>query len=157
MRDGQSAHEHCLTMIKDMEELEKLGMSMDKKLQIDMILQSLIDSYMQFIVNYHMNKIQCTKLELLNMLVTTKGTLKSSRDTVLTMERTLFFKRKSTEKKKFVKKQKVENRSMKKVFRKKVAEKGKCFHYNNNGHWKRNCLAYLTSLKNKDGTPSEGS
>ena len=45
MHDGQSIHYHCLTMIKDLEELEKLGMSMDKILQIDLILQSLTDSY----------------------------------------------------------------------------------------------------------------
>ena len=31
--DGQSVNDHCLTMIKDIEELQKLGMNMDKKLQ----------------------------------------------------------------------------------------------------------------------------
>ena len=79
MREGQSVHDHCLTMIKDLEELEKLGMSMHKELQIDLILQSLPDSFGQFIVNYHMNKIECTKTELLNMLVTAEGALKGSR------------------------------------------------------------------------------
>ena len=34
-----------LTMIKDLKETEKLGMSMNKELQIDLILQSLTDSY----------------------------------------------------------------------------------------------------------------
>ena len=46
-----------------------------------------------------MNKFDCTILELINILVTTEGTLKSLRDTVLTVEQ-IFFKRKSTEKKK---------------------------------------------------------
>ena len=55
--DGQSVHEHCLIMIKALEELEKLEISMDNELQIDLILQSLTDSYVQFIVNYYMNKI----------------------------------------------------------------------------------------------------
>ena len=102
-----------------------------------------------------MNEIQCTKLELLNMLVTTKGTLKSSKGTVLVTKQTSSSKRKSIEKKKkSMKKQKVENRPKKEVSKKKAAEKGKYFHYNNNGHWKRNCPAYLMSLKNKkDGTP----
>ena len=45
IHDGQSVHEHCLTMIKDLEKLEKLRISMDKKLQIDLILQSLTNSY----------------------------------------------------------------------------------------------------------------
>ena len=30
MRDGQSVQDHCLTMIKDLEELEKLGIILDK-------------------------------------------------------------------------------------------------------------------------------
>ena len=36
--DGQSINDHCLTMIKDIEELQKLRMNMDKKLQVDLIL-----------------------------------------------------------------------------------------------------------------------
>ena len=97
MYDRQSINDHCLTMIKDIEELQKLDM--DKELQVDLILQSLPDSYGQFIMNYHMNKIDSTLLELLHMLVTAEGTLKSSRGIVLSMERT-FSKRKSFFKKK---------------------------------------------------------
>ena len=40
MRDGQSVQDHCLMMIKDLEELEKLGVKLDKNLQIDITLQS---------------------------------------------------------------------------------------------------------------------
>ena len=77
VRNEQSVNDHCLTMIKDIEELQKLEMNMDKELQVDLILQSLPDSYGQFIMNYYMNKIDATLLELLNMLVTAEGTLKS--------------------------------------------------------------------------------
>ena len=45
MRDGRSVYDHCLTMIKDVEELEKLDMIMHKKLQMDLILQFLGSSY----------------------------------------------------------------------------------------------------------------
>ena len=45
IRDGWSVNDHCLTMIKDFEELQKLGMNMDKELQVDFILQTLSDSY----------------------------------------------------------------------------------------------------------------
>ena len=69
-------------MIKDLKELEKLDMSKDKKLLIDLILQSLTDSYAQFIVNIYMNKIQCTIAKLVNILVTTEGILRSSRGSV---------------------------------------------------------------------------
>ena len=90
MYDGQSVHEYYLIMIKDLEKLEKLDMSMDKELQIDLILQSLIDSHGQFVVNFHRNKIQCIIYELVNMLVTTEESLKSARGSLLTVEWTSF-------------------------------------------------------------------
>ena len=45
IHDGQSIHDHCLTMIKDLEEFKKLEMTMHKKLQVDLILQFLPSSY----------------------------------------------------------------------------------------------------------------
>ncbi|KAA0043607.1 DNA-binding protein HEXBP-like [Cucumis melo var. makuwa] len=33
----------------------------------------------------------------------------------------------------------------------KVAIKGKCFHYNVDAHWKRNCSKYLAKKKDKEG------
>ena len=109
IRDGQSVNDHYLTMIKDIEELQKLGLNMDKELQVDLIFQSFFDSYGQFIMNYYMNKIDSTLPKLLNMLVTVEGTLKGSKDTVLTIERA-FSKRKFffRKKKKLAKKQKNE-------------------------------------------------
>ena len=38
MHDGQSVRDHCLTMIKDLEELEKLDVILDRNFQIDVIL-----------------------------------------------------------------------------------------------------------------------
>ena len=75
-----------MIVIKNIEELGKLGLEIQKKLQMDLILQSFISSYSQFIINFHMNKFNCTIFELINMLVITKGILKSSRDTVLIIE-----------------------------------------------------------------------
>ena len=147
-------------------------MNIDKKLQVDLILQSLSDSYGQFIMNYHMNKIDATlsellnyhmnKLdaslsELLNMLVTAESTLKSSRDTVLAVEQTSF-KRKSSfkKKKKSMKKQKNKVKSKKQV-PKKGDDKRKYFHCNVEGHQRRNCPTYLATVKSrKNDGPSEG-
>ena len=99
MRDGQSVQDHCLTMIKDMKELEKLGVKLDLDLQNDIILQSLTDAYGQFIMNYHMHKLQNSLAELMNMLVTAELSMKGSKGSVLAMEQTSS-KRKSYEKKK---------------------------------------------------------
>ena len=57
MHDGQSVQDHYLMMIKDLEELEKLGVKLDQDLQTDIILQSLTNAYGQFIMNYHMHKL----------------------------------------------------------------------------------------------------
>ena len=42
MHEGQWVHDHCL--IKDIEQLKKLGMYMSRDLQVDLILQSLPSS-----------------------------------------------------------------------------------------------------------------
>ena len=93
MHERQSIHEHCLTMIKDLEELEKLDLTIQKKLQVDLILQFLTSSYGQFIINYHMNKLDCALLKLVNMLVTTEKTLKSSRSSIFIVEQAHSFKK----------------------------------------------------------------
>ena len=105
-----------------------------------------------------MNKIECTKVELLNMLVTTEGTLKNSWGTILAIKWTSFSKKRSMrKKKKSVKKQKMENKPRKEVPKKKAVERENCFHYKKKSNWKRNYPNYLASLKNKkDNTPSEG-
>ena len=123
---------------------------MQKELQMDLILQSLISLYSQFIVNFHMNKLDCTIFKLVNILVTIEDTLKSSRGTILAMKRTSSSKRKSGWKKKSkpTKKQKKESKPKKDVL-KKAAVKGKCFHCDVDGHQRRNYLLYLKSAKIK--------
>ena len=71
-----------------------------------------------------MNELDCTIPKLVNMLVTMEEILKSSRGTVLTVERTSS-KRKSSWKKKikFAKKQKKESKPKKDVPKKAVAKK----------------------------------
>ena len=93
-------------------------MNIDKELQVDLILQSLSDSHGQFIMNYHMNKIDVTLPELLNMLVTAEGTLKSSKGTVLTVEWASSKKKSSFKKKKSAKKQKTEAKPKQQVLKK---------------------------------------
>ena len=82
-----------------------------------------------------MNKLDCTISELVNMLVTIEGTMKSSRGTVLTVEWTFSSKRKSIGRKKAksIKKQKRESKP-KKDSPKAAEAKGKYFHCDADDH-----------------------
>ena len=93
-----------MTIIKDLEELEKFGHTMQKELKVDLIFQSLTSSYRQFIVNYHMNKLDCNLSKLVNILVTAESILKSSKGSVLTVQRTSSRRRPQEKKNKSTKK-----------------------------------------------------
>ena len=79
MREGEEVGAHVNSMIRSIEELESLDFSMDFHLQTDLILQSLPESFGQTIANFHMNKIECTLAELLNMLVTAQKAIQGSK------------------------------------------------------------------------------
>ena len=55
-------------MIGFINELESFGSQMDQETIIDAILSSLPDSFNQFVLNFNMNNIVVTLLELRNML-----------------------------------------------------------------------------------------
>ncbi|XP_031269170.1 uncharacterized protein LOC116127678 [Pistacia vera] len=67
---------HVLKVIRYIKRLETLGFVVNEKLQCDLILQSLPDSYSPFIMNFNMNMMVKSMLELLNMLRTAKQDLK---------------------------------------------------------------------------------
>ena len=65
------------------EKLGSLGFAMDHELCIDLVLQSLPDSYAQFVLNFQMNKIDCTLLELINMLKTVEPSIKKEQKSIM--------------------------------------------------------------------------
>ena len=70
----------------------------------------------------------------MNILVTAELSMKDSKGSVLAMEWTSSKRKSFGKKKKSVKKQKMEGGKKKKAeLKKKVADKGKCFHCNNDG------------------------
>ena len=78
-----SVNTHVLKMNGYIEELGQLGFAMDHELSVDLVLQLLPQRFSQFIMNYHMNKLDSTLLELLNMLKTTKRAFKKEKCLVL--------------------------------------------------------------------------
>ena len=74
---GSSVNNNVLKMIGYIKHLADLGFLMDNDLSIDLILQSLPHTFSNFIMNFNMNKIECTLAELLNMLKTTEAQILS--------------------------------------------------------------------------------
>ncbi|KAM2914482.1 hypothetical protein COP2_045003 [Malus domestica] len=121
--------------------------------QHDFILASLSDSFLQFVMNYNMNKMDSTLSELLNMLVTAEKTMK--KENVAGTAAVAYNKPYSSKAKPQGKGKGKENKSPTPkpkggVKKKKAMEpKGTCHHCGKEGHWKRNCRLYLATLKDK--------
>ena len=79
MKEEEDVGVHVNSMIRAIEELESLDFKLDSHLQLDMILQSLPESFGQTIANFHMNKIEFTLAELFNILVTAQKALEGNK------------------------------------------------------------------------------
>ena len=117
-------------MIEWIERLAVLEFKMDKDLSIDLILQSLSDSFSQFIINFHINKIDVSLAELLNMLKIAEGTLQKEKPNVLMIGKTK--KRKVGQALKKGKKKPMKTKQAKPKDKDKA--KGQCFHCKKEGH-----------------------
>ena len=149
MAEGTPVREHTLKMIGFLNELEILGAEIDADSQIDIILQSLPDSFNQFRLNYLMNKNHYTLSELMNELQAAEGIIKSKKHVLMVSARgSSKLKPKG---KKVMKKNKAKHVNKGEVKPRGVqirdVPKGKCFHCGKDGHWKRNCPAFIASKK----------
>ena len=91
-------------MISLLNELEILGAEIDAEMQVDIVLQSLLESFKQFYLNYNINKFSYTLVELLKELQTAESlNRKSGRDLVI--EKGFASKLKGKKKQKKVQKQ----------------------------------------------------
>ena len=141
-------------MIDSLNELYVLGVENDAESHIDIILESLPDSFNNFKLNYNMNKMSLTLAELSNQLVAAKGIIK--KPTANMTEKSYVMTKPKGKcrrgKKKWVPKgQKVENGPNGGVVKANkgtgAKPKGKCFHCSMTGHCKRNCPNFLSKEK----------
>ena len=126
MSEGADSDGHVLKMISLIEQLERLNFYMEPELRIDLVLQSLSESFTPFIVNFHMNKLQATLPQLLNMLVVFQGQTKGkAKETVLVVA---FSSGKSKNKKNNKRKNKTKpTGGVSKKKNKSTSKKEKCF------------------------------
>ncbi|XP_059629824.1 uncharacterized protein LOC132272744 [Cornus florida] len=76
MPEGTPVGEHLLKMISYFNELEVLGANIDGETQVDIILQSLPESFNQFKLNYSMNSMAYSLSKLMNALQAAEGIFK---------------------------------------------------------------------------------
>ncbi|KAL8156104.1 hypothetical protein AgCh_001263 [Apium graveolens] len=146
MSEGSSVNDHVLKMINLIEHLRQLGFAMDGELSQDLVLQSLPSSFSQFVVNFHMNKLDVSLPELHNMLKTAESNFPPKKSFVLLIgegSNPKKRKRNSSKKKKVGEKMPVPPKA------EDPKSKVVCFYCNKVGHWKRNCKVYLAELKKK--------
>ncbi|KAK8597328.1 hypothetical protein V6N12_065799 [Hibiscus sabdariffa] len=137
---------HVIKMMGYIQTLEKLGFALNDELATDVILQSLPDSFNQFVLNFNMNEINKTLPQLLGMLRTAESNMKKGGSKSVLMVRVAKGKGKKVAKSKGNGKTKPKGKEALKP-KGGVSKDGKCLHCGKTGHWKRNCPIYLEDVK----------
>jgi hypothetical protein len=146
---------HVIKMMDHIETLDKLGCKLKDDLATDVILQSLSMSYEPFIMNFHMNDMEKTVVELHEMLKIVEDSIKKNPNHMMMVQK---------EKKKKKDWMPPKGKGKKKVSNEPLSSKPKtkgkfdhspyeeCFHCHKKGHWFRNCKKYLKEQKKKKGS-----
>ena len=134
---GGSVRDHCLKMMSHLSQAEVMGTKLEQKCQIDIILESLLERFNKFKMNYNMNKLDLTPIELMYELVSAEQSLVKSGSVHFT-EGSNKPKGKPKGKNKNQKKKKKGEVLVSKMTTMKKP-KGKCFKCGEKGHWKPNC------------------
>ncbi|KAK8578849.1 hypothetical protein V6N13_142124 [Hibiscus sabdariffa] len=146
MSEGSPVGAHVIKMMGYIQTLEKLGFALNDELAVDVVLQSLPDSFNQFVLNFNMNEINKTLPQLLGMLRTAESNMKKGGSKSVLMVREAKRKGKKVAKSKGNGKTKPKGKEALKP-KGGVNKDGKCFHCGKTGHWKRNCPIYLEDVK----------
>ncbi|KAK6786539.1 hypothetical protein RDI58_015064 [Solanum bulbocastanum] len=144
MVEDTPVRDHILKMIGILSELEILGDEIDNDSQVEMILQSLLNSFPQFYLNYNVNKMNLFLAQLLNELQAVERIVKHS-----ALSMTLYVEKGSTSKPQGGQKKKKAHKA------KEIAPptrgvkkpKGKCFHCMMTNHKKMHCPVFLAKKK----------
>ena len=144
MAEGIPVREHMLNMMDCFNVAEILGVEIDAESQTNMILETLLDSFNQFKLNFNMSKLDMTLSELMKELQAAEAIMKPKAQSSSKM---------NPKGKKFKKKQgkgkgqKKGNTGNQKDKSTSDKSKGKCFKCGLEGHWKKDCPKFRASVK----------
>ena len=131
MAEGTSVSAHVLKMKGYIEHLDRLRFPLSQELATDLILNSLPDSYGQFVMNYNMNEMDKSISKLHTMLKTAEQNIKSKSGHVLMVQNGKGFKGKGKGKGKGKSNAQPKPKPQPKA---KAPKEGVCFFCNESGH-----------------------
>ncbi|EXC27155.1 Retrovirus-related Pol polyprotein from transposon TNT 1-94 [Morus notabilis] len=148
MKKSSSVKAHVLNMIDHLYDAELNGARIDEATQVGIILESLSPDFHEFVNNFVMNKKKSNLTELMNDLQNFESTNKRrGREANVVVTGSSGKNKRNNQNQ--GKRKKGKNKRPKKAKGPIQKPKGKCFHCNGEGHWKRNCHKYLEELKKK--------
>ena len=142
-----------LDVIGLLNEIEIMGGEIDGETQVDMILETLPESFDSFKLNYSMNKLSYSLTELMKELQAAEALFNKGKNKV--GEANLSVKKGSGSKFKKSNKASTSKSASKPLVAPKVDDavkdqsEDRCHHCNRTGHWKRNCPKYLNEVNKK--------
>ncbi|GAV81797.1 zf-CCHC domain-containing protein/UBN2_2 domain-containing protein, partial [Cephalotus follicularis] len=147
-------HEHGLNMIDMIEQLAQLGFVMDHDLYVDLILTSLPKSFSQFLVNFHMNRIEVTLSELIAMLRTAEADFDSGKSKT----HSLLLPSSRSAQGKGSASSSCKGKGVLMPINTKGKAEGACFQCGKTGHWKKDCRVAVATVSsdNPHGASSSG-
>ncbi|TLX70056.1 DDE-type integrase/transposase/recombinase [Labilibacter sediminis] len=149
-KDGAPVSPHVLKMKGYIDRLVNLGMEFPKQLGIHLVLGSLNRSFEAFVMNYNMNNMEKTLLELHGMLKTAESNMKKCppvQAPVLSIDRGAKKRKASYPQGKGKAKKSQKKKGDSDIAPTSDPNEAICFYCQQKGHWKRACPKYREDLK----------